>query len=464
MNVALSFSNDHAASPTSNPRTTPHLRDVSETMLWALYNRAAEAGRPDGVLTDPDSVKIYEAIDYDFQRHFGDPAGSLAVRGAAIDLVLRRWLKRHPDGLIVSLGEGLETQARRVDNGTMRWLSVDLPEAIQFREQFLKPTDRFRHIAVSALDTAWMDGLDTSRGVFIVAQGLLMYLQPEAVRQLLSAIADRFTGAEMVFDVVPRWFSRLTMIGLQQTAHYRLPPMPWGLDRDEAAAILRRWHPRFTDVAFLAYRMPRGPLHLWEPMSRLFPMLRTERPSLIHLTIGTAPCLSTTRINDMISNQAGAPNPGTMSDMVALAKQTAGSGSDLAVAAGQVIAKRVALGVAAAVNPIAADHAEFARMVPEKVGAFSAAGVVMVARSEEARSHITRFATHEVMTAARATFEMATYLNPLSVMEAQGRFARAWFDRASSNFMALGMMALKAQADALSPLQNAVAANTERLT
>ena len=165
----------------------------------------------------------------------------------------------------------------------------------------------------------------------------------------------------------------------------------------------------------------------------------------------------------MTSNQTDTGVPGTIGDMVALARQTAGNGSDLAVAAGQVIARRVALGVAAAVNPMAADHAEFARMVPEKLEAFSAAGMVMVAQSEEVRSQLTRFASHEVITAARAAFEMATSLNPMALMEAHGRFAQAWFGRAHSNFMALGMMALRAQAAALGPLQTAVAANTERL-
>jgi hypothetical protein len=152
-----------------------------------------------------------------------------------------------------------------------------------------------------------------------------------------------------------------------------------------------------------------------------------------------------------------------MSDMLALATRTAGSSSDLAIAAGQIVAKRVALGMAAAVNPMTADHDEFARMVPEKVEAFSAAGVAMFEQSEEVRSRITRFASHEVMTAARAAIEMATCCDPLAVWEAQGKFARAWFDRAAANFMALGMLALSAQAAAMSPLQLAVAANTERL-
>ena len=72
-----------------------------------------------------------------------------------------------------------------------------------------------------------MDAVDPSSGVFIVAQGLLMYLAPESVRQLFASIADRFPGSELVFDIIPRWFSHLTLLGLNQTASYRLPSMPW---------------------------------------------------------------------------------------------------------------------------------------------------------------------------------------------------------------------------------------------
>jgi O-methyltransferase involved in polyketide biosynthesis len=257
-------------------------------MLWTLYNRATEAQRPDGILSDPACVRIYQAIDYDFVRHFGIPGVVLAARAAEIDRAIRKWLVRHPDGCVVSLGEGLETQALRVDNGTMRWLSVDLPDAIRLRERFLTPSERFRHIAAGALDSAWRDQVDPSRGVLIVAQGLLMYLHPDEVRRLFCAIADRFPGAEMVFDTVPRGFSSLTMFGLHKTLHYRLPPMPWGINRHEIRSTLHRWHPRLGRVQFLDYRPARGPLRLLEPVIGLVPVLRNERPSLIHVTIGTA--------------------------------------------------------------------------------------------------------------------------------------------------------------------------------
>jgi hypothetical protein len=56
-------------------RIAPSVTGVSETMLWSLHNRACEARRHDTVLTDPDSINIHEAIDYDFTRHFGEAAG-----------------------------------------------------------------------------------------------------------------------------------------------------------------------------------------------------------------------------------------------------------------------------------------------------------------------------------------------------------------------------------------------------
>jgi len=60
-----------------------------------------------------------------------------------------------------------------------------------------------------------MDVVDPAHGVFVAAQGLLMYLEPELVRGLLTMIAGRFPSVEIVFDVVPGWFSRMTKCGVR---------------------------------------------------------------------------------------------------------------------------------------------------------------------------------------------------------------------------------------------------------
>ncbi|GGC40724.1 putative O-methyltransferase [Siccirubricoccus deserti] len=262
-------------------RIAPGLDGVPETMLWSLYNRAAEAARPDGVLRDPESLRIMQALDYDFAGHFGTPGGSLAARAAAIDGALAAWLGEHPEGLVISLGEGLETQSRRVDNGRMRWLSVDLPEAIGLRERFLPPTERFRHLAASALDPGWMAAAEPGVAVFVVAQGLLMYLEPAAVAGLLGRMAERLPGARLVFDTIPPWLSLLTLRGLHHTPRYRLPPMPWGIARDAIAPTLMRWCPRLGAVEFLPYTMPRGLGAVLGRAMAATPTLRNQLPNLV---------------------------------------------------------------------------------------------------------------------------------------------------------------------------------------
>jgi O-methyltransferase involved in polyketide biosynthesis len=441
---------------TKAAQVVPGLVDVSETMLWALHNRASEAARPDGVLTDPECLRIHKSIDYDFGGQFGEPAGILAARAAEIDRTLERWIARHPDGIVVSLGEGLETQARRVDNGRIRWLSVDLPDAIRLREHFLPPTHRFRHIAISALDLAWMDQIDPSDGVFIVAQGLLMYLQPKVVRGLFTAIAARFPAAQIVFDVVPRWFSRLTLRGLNQTPQYRLPPMPWGINRNEIDRTLRLWMPRLANVTFLDYRPPRGLPHAAASMIHHLPFVRNEVPCLVHVALANEAPTS-----NIIT--FGKPLMSSLNGVLDAATRNASSGNELAISSSQIIAKRVALGMAAAFDPLGADHAEFGRMMPEKMEAFSAAGMIMLQKSSQAGEQITRFAEDAINTMAQATFAMARCATPAAMAETQSRFALAWFERAASNFFSLGILALGAQQAAMVPLQQTVAANAERL-
>jgi O-methyltransferase involved in polyketide biosynthesis len=207
-------------------------------MLWTLYYRATEARRPDAVIRDPKAVELVDAIDYPFEERFGRAVEWQAqwqgLRARRFDTEVRRFLRDHPGGTVVALGEGLETQFWRVDDGRVRWLTVDLPESADVRTLLLPPeSDRRRVFAGSALDEAWMDEVDPSAGVLITAQGLLMYLQPEESRGLIASCARRFPGGGMVFDAAPRWFSSATKQGRVKTPTYQAPPMPWGWDPDE---------------------------------------------------------------------------------------------------------------------------------------------------------------------------------------------------------------------------------------
>ncbi|MGC4029967.1 MAG: class I SAM-dependent methyltransferase [Steroidobacteraceae bacterium] len=264
---------------------TVNLAGVPETMLWTLHNRASEARRADTYLRDPDCVRIYEAIDYDYLRSFGRPDDSHPMRSKVFDAAVKPWMKAHPGGTVVELAAGLETQFQRCDDGQVRWLCVDVPDAIAVRERFLQPTERCRHLAKSALDLSWMDEVDASRGVFVTAQGLLMYFDEADVRQLLVAILERFPGVEIMFDVIPPWFSRKTLTGqgYGKTRYYTAPRMPWGVSRGQVEPLLRSWSDRIWKVSVRPYGFARGAGVLLLKVCPIVPILRNMPPCIVHL-------------------------------------------------------------------------------------------------------------------------------------------------------------------------------------
>lgn len=258
------------------------LSALSQSMFWPLYNRAAEARRSDARLTDPHAIRIVQSIDRDLAAIFGRPNAAHAMRALAFDRLLQAWLSTHPDGQIVALGDGLETQCYRVDNGRMQWLSIDLPEALAVRQQFIPPTDRWRHVVSSALDARWMDAVDRDRPIFIIACGLLMYFHPSDVSTLITAIAERFPSADIAFDTVPHWVVRKTQQGWQKTSHFRVPEMAWGVDRDELRQ-LEGWHRHLTNLQETPYTGRGLKLGLLLPLLLRLPGLRNKVPTVAHL-------------------------------------------------------------------------------------------------------------------------------------------------------------------------------------
>ncbi len=266
----------------------PELTEVPETMLWTLHNRASEAMRADGMLRDDEALRIYRALEYDYARSFGQPNASHAVRSFTVDQELRRFLAEQPAGVIVNLGEGLETQRFRVDNDRALWISVDVPDAIAIRERFISPDERHLHVGCSALDHRWMDAVPAGRELFVTAQGLLMYFEEDDVGRLIGAIARRFPGARLMFDSIPIWFSNKTLApaGLRLTPHYTAPRMPWGVRERDIEPALRRWAPEIVEVWSVPYRMPRGLGRWLYPALGSVPLVRDLLPRITFARVG----------------------------------------------------------------------------------------------------------------------------------------------------------------------------------
>jgi O-methyltransferase involved in polyketide biosynthesis len=107
---------------------------------------------------------------------------------------------------VVEIGSGLNSRFERLDNGQVRWVDLDLPDAMALRRRFFTDTDRRRMLAGSVLDEDWVAAVRASPGpYFFVAEAILIYLPEPEVRQALGIIARNFPGAELALDTSGSW-------------------------------------------------------------------------------------------------------------------------------------------------------------------------------------------------------------------------------------------------------------------
>lgn len=218
------------------------LSAVSETMLATLYSHAAESRRPDGLIRDPRAEDLVARIDYDFvsRQMDADDQSATCLRLRQFDRFAQAFLAAHPDGVVVHIGCGLDTRFDRVDNDQVTWYDLDLPPVIELRRRLLEETPRYRMIASSALDLAWLDSVDVHPGkpFLFIAEGVFMYFPDAEMQRLVSALRKRFPGAELVFDVASPLIVGLQNLSLAlMKADFR---MRWSLRRYDA---LEQWAP-----------------------------------------------------------------------------------------------------------------------------------------------------------------------------------------------------------------------------
>jgi len=181
------------------------LSGITETLLIPLWARALETRRPDAIVRDPKALAIYESLDYDFSRFDGAwmTQTGIAIRTKLLDEGTTDFICKHPKAIVINLGAGLSTRFSRLDNGTIRWYEVDLPEVIGLRRLFFRETKRYRFVSGSVTEPSTLEHITTGRQpVLIVAEGLFMYFPEEDVRSVFEQLSRRFPGAEILLEML----------------------------------------------------------------------------------------------------------------------------------------------------------------------------------------------------------------------------------------------------------------------
>ncbi len=256
--------------------TKAEIITLPETALVTLWCRGSEARRSDGIIDDPMAIRLMDSIDYDFSK-FGlsTTRQDLALRALAFDKNTHRYLFDHPEATVVALGEGLQTSFWRLDAAGLgdefRWLTVDLPPIIELRERLLPHSPRISTCAQSVLDFTWMDRVNPQHGVFVTAEGLLPYLQPNQAVSVIRECARRFPGGQMMFDLPTKLQAFLARHRIWTTLRGGWPRTPFALSAGEIADLAKAV-PGIRAVHNLPVSRGRGPVvdqQLWPTVATL---------------------------------------------------------------------------------------------------------------------------------------------------------------------------------------------------
>ena len=179
---------------------------IEETMLGPLWARATYSKLYPELLDDQQAIQIVEKIDYDFTeiaKYLGEWRSlGLLVRARSFDKAIEEFIIHHPNASVINIGCGLDTTFSRVDNGTLKWYNLDLPDAIAYRNQFIPENSRTKNISKSVFDYSWVDEGDIKieDGAIFFAGGFVYYFEEEEICELITFLAEKFPGGEFIFD------------------------------------------------------------------------------------------------------------------------------------------------------------------------------------------------------------------------------------------------------------------------
>ena len=182
---------------------TPAFTKERETLLITLYARALESRSREPILRDELAEDLVRRLDYDFAKLkiTQDDIVTAAVRAFELDRWTGAFLASNPVATVLHLGCGLDSRVFRVKPASgVTWFDLDLPDVIELRRRLYPEREGYRMITSSVTEPDWLRDVPLDRPVWVVAEGLLMYLDPQRVTELLARLTARCSSGELAFD------------------------------------------------------------------------------------------------------------------------------------------------------------------------------------------------------------------------------------------------------------------------
>ncbi len=217
--------------------TQAPIRNVSDTALWVAYYRAMETERPDAHFQDPYARLLAGERGEAIVRSL--PKGMamdwvIIVRTCVFDELVRKAVAMGAD-TVINMAAGLDTRPYRLDlPAGLRWIEIDLPEMLEYKERLLRgqaPRCRLERIALDLKDQAAREAVFSrlgaeSKKALVITEGLLVYLTEADVTSLGKALSAQPGFRWWLLDYASP--KLLKMLHKRMSPHLKQAPFQWG--------------------------------------------------------------------------------------------------------------------------------------------------------------------------------------------------------------------------------------------
>lgn len=206
--------------PHLEPPSEPLIRNISDTARWVAVYRARETERPDAHFRDPFARRL--AGERGEQIAKSKPLGrdsdwSMITRTCLGDQFINEQVQQGVD-MVVNLAAGLDARPyRMVLPASLKWVEVDLPEILAYKEEILrdeKPVCSLERIRLDLSNVAARRDLLGELGrrsskALIITEGLLIYLSAQDVAGLSKDLAAPPSFQSWILDIASPGLLRL---------------------------------------------------------------------------------------------------------------------------------------------------------------------------------------------------------------------------------------------------------------
>jgi methyltransferase (TIGR00027 family) len=232
----------------------PLIRNISDTALLAAVYRARETERQDALFRDPLARRLAGTRGEQIAKSmpFSDRnTWAWVVRTYLFDQFIEEQCRQGVD-MVVNLAAGLDTRPYRMSlPATLRWIEVDLPGILSYKEEILadeKPVCTLERVRLDLSDVSARREVFAQLGnraakILIFTEGFIIYFNADQVRVLAEDLAAPATFQRWILDMASPGLLKLLQKNMNISLSEGVSSLQFGPEEGPEFFVPCGWQP-----------------------------------------------------------------------------------------------------------------------------------------------------------------------------------------------------------------------------